>query len=62
MAHDHEPSLDDILSDPVVVALMDRDGVSRNALRILIADIRRARRALRPATGCSASEGAGCPC
>ncbi len=62
MAHNPEPSLDDILSDPMVVALMDRDGVSRNALRILIADIRRTRRALLHVTPCGGSEGTGCSC
>ena len=44
MVDDREPSLDEMLADPVVLAVMNRDGVSRNALRILIADIRRARR------------------
>ena len=61
MADYREPSLEDMLADPVVLAMMNRDGVSRNALRILIADIRRARRNRHEAAAGTA-ERADCAC
>jgi hypothetical protein len=35
-----EPSLDDVLGDPVIQALMARDGVQRAALLAMIAEAR----------------------
>ena len=40
-----EPSLDDVLSDPVVHAVMRRDGIDAEVLRVFLNDIRRARAA-----------------
>ena len=42
-----EPTLDEALSDPVVVAIMQRDGIDPNALRELIETVQ-ARRAFAP--------------
>ena len=39
MVEHREPSLDEILSDPVVLAMMKRDGVERSTVQSLIADI-----------------------
>jgi len=36
-----EPALDDMLEDPIVVALMSRDGITEHDLRRLIARSRR---------------------
>ena len=36
-----EPSVDEILSDPVIRLVMERDGLSDAAVRALIADARR---------------------
>ena len=44
MAHLREPTLEELLADPVVLALMARDGVSESTVRRLIAEFRRARR------------------
>jgi hypothetical protein len=35
-----EPSLDDVLADPIVHALMQRDGVDPHDLKALIEDVR----------------------
>jgi hypothetical protein len=39
-----EPSLDEVLADPIVHALMQRDGVDAHDLKVLIEDVRRALR------------------
>jgi hypothetical protein len=36
-----EPTLEDMLSDPIVVALMDADGVDLHELRTMLNDIGR---------------------
>ena len=36
-----EPSLDEVLNDPVIRALMRRDGVEVETLRVLIRGVRR---------------------
>ena len=36
-----EPSLDEVLNDPVIRALMRRDGVEVESLRVLIRGLRR---------------------
>ncbi|MDB5410419.1 MAG: hypothetical protein JWL84_5331 [Rhodospirillales bacterium] len=36
-----EPTLDDMLSDPTIHAVMDRDGIDAETLRALLRDIRR---------------------
>ena len=38
-----EPSLDEILADPMVLALMRSDGVSPSALRLLVSGFHRSR-------------------
>jgi hypothetical protein len=35
-----EPSLADLMDDPMMVRLMDRDGVARESLQSLIEDVR----------------------
>ncbi|EWY36813.1 hypothetical protein N825_23405 [Skermanella stibiiresistens SB22] len=40
----NEPSLDDLLNDPIVQLLMRRDAVERDKLEAMIARIRRSRR------------------
>jgi hypothetical protein len=40
---DGEPTLDELLSDPVIVALMERDGIGANDMRELLAAIEKAR-------------------
>jgi hypothetical protein len=40
-----EPTLDDLLSDPVIVAAMARDGTDAAALRSMLHDVDRARSA-----------------
>jgi len=35
-----EPAIDDLLNDPLMGALMQRDGVSKSSLRALIEDTR----------------------
>jgi hypothetical protein len=44
---DGEPTLEDVLSDPMVLAVMRRDGVELETLRRVIRDIRCSQRALR---------------
>ncbi len=41
-----EPTLEDILSDPMVLALMERDGVEPDVVRRFVRDIRRSQHAL----------------
>ena len=43
---DGEPTLEDLLSDPIILAVMHRDGVEPETLRRVIGNIRRSRRAL----------------
>jgi hypothetical protein len=43
MTHLREPTLDEMLADPVILAIMARDGVSQSTVRRLIAELRRAR-------------------
>ena len=38
-----EATLDELLDDPIARALMDRDGVDRDELRRLLAEMRRLR-------------------
>jgi hypothetical protein len=40
---DGEPTLDELLSDPVIVALMERDGIAASDLRELLAAMEKAR-------------------
>jgi len=42
----NEPSIDDILQDPIVRLLMQRDGVSEQSLRQNLTPLNEARRAL----------------
>ena len=37
---DQQPTLQEMLDDPVVAALMDRDGVTRREVEALMADLR----------------------
>jgi hypothetical protein len=47
---EREATLDDLLAEPAVVALMDRDGVEPDAVRRLIAALRERRRGGEPQT------------
>ncbi|MGQ9367487.1 hypothetical protein [Azospirillum sp. ST 5-10] len=50
MDHQRAPSLSEMLDDPIVVAVMRRDGVSREQVQAVIEQVRRnlrAQRALR---------------
>lgn len=38
-----EPTLGEILDDPIVQTLMERDGVHRNSLELLLSDMREKR-------------------
>ena len=44
---DGEPTLDELLSDPVIVALMERDGIGATDLRELLAAMQKARQTRR---------------
>ena len=44
---EHEATLDELLAEPAVVALMDRDGVDPDAVRRLISAVRDRRREAR---------------
>ena len=45
MDHQKDPTLSEILDEPIVVALMKRDGISRECLRQLLETVRRNLRA-----------------
>jgi len=57
---DQQPTLQEMLDDPVVAALMDRDGVTRREVEALMADLRdtipSAAPARRQASGSARSE------
>ncbi len=46
-----EPTLSELLDDPILHLLMARDAITRGDLELLIERVRRDRLALRPATG-----------
>jgi hypothetical protein len=54
-----EPSLEDMLSDPIVQAVMRADGVDRRALDDLLSEIARERRAAGKESNCSTRISAG---
>jgi hypothetical protein len=58
-----EPTLEDLLCDPMVLALMKRDGVDPDMLRRLVRDIRRSQQALSkwPAAGRRVHHGSDAP-
>lgn len=41
MEHKKDPTLSELLEDPIVIAVMRRDGVSREHVQQLMAQIRR---------------------
>lgn len=45
MDHQKDPTLSEILDEPIIVALMKRDGISRECLNKLLEQVRRNLRA-----------------
>ena len=52
-----EPKLDEVLADPVVRAVMERDGVDAEEIRDLVAHLRATRRPARFTPGCRPERG-----
>jgi len=55
-----EPALDEMLGDPIVMALMRRDGVTERHVRDLVARARGRRSHSRPRPGAGAVPAAAC--
>lgn len=49
MNHRREPTLSELLDDPIVIAMMTRDGFTREHILRLVERVRRNRQAAEPA-------------
>jgi hypothetical protein len=54
MNYCREPSLEDILSDPIVKAVIDADGVDTNELNAMLRGVARRRRSVQRTAGARA--------
>jgi hypothetical protein len=52
-----EPKLDDLLSDPIIVAMMESDGVDRDRLGLILKSARRGVEQKAPRRGATAASG-----